>query len=295
MKRIPDKWFDQWIQTDSYLASDGTVNRLPLRLSSSNVIIYGEANISEVMKEFEHENFQPVTVGGKVPVQLWCNNFIDTDCGPSDATNPYIETWFSFPVTQESRTLDLPYENPFSYNVDAPDTYTWCHRVLCGPAKDGYSVAAIAAISGGREIWGFPKHPALADLNFEYYESDYVSFRARHQGNEVLFLSISLPEKSPDNIIIEADQLTPKGSCLTPKQNPLKPTFVAKQTRYTQAFIATMNFSNWDNDTDTLEIYSDESYFGGLLYSWQFKPVLKMHTSNLRIVAFKPEGWKQHK
>ena len=73
-KTFSDKWFDQWIQTDSYLASDGHVNRIPLRLSSSNIIVYGKALLSEVLKEFEHENHRPVTVGGDVPVQIWCNN-----------------------------------------------------------------------------------------------------------------------------------------------------------------------------------------------------------------------------
>ena len=89
-KTFSDKWFDQWIQTDSYLASDGHVNRIPLRLSSSNIIVYGKALLSEVLKEFEHENHRPVTVGGDVPVQIWCNNFTDTDCGPTDLSLIHI-------------------------------------------------------------------------------------------------------------------------------------------------------------------------------------------------------------
>ena len=131
-KKLSVKWFDQWIQTDSYLASDNHINRIPLRLTSSNIVIYGEATLSEVLKEFEHEDHHPITVGGKVPVQLWCNNFVDTDCGPIDNVNPYIEIWYSFPVTPKSSKLDLPYENAYSYNVNAPGTLTWCHRVLCG-------------------------------------------------------------------------------------------------------------------------------------------------------------------
>jgi len=90
-KKLSDKWFKQWTQTSSYLASDGHINRIPLRLASTNVIIYGNASLDEVLKEFEHEDHRPVTVGGDVPVQLWCNYFIDTDCGPSDRINPYIE------------------------------------------------------------------------------------------------------------------------------------------------------------------------------------------------------------
>jgi hypothetical protein len=128
-----------------------------------------------------------------VPVQLWCNNFVDTDCGPVDQINPYIEIWYSFPVTSKSSPLDLPYESPFSYNVNAPDTLVWCHRVLCGPAKDGYDLGALAAIAGGREVWGFPKHPDLADLNFEYSDNESVIFEASLQGNNVISLQIKLP------------------------------------------------------------------------------------------------------
>ena len=290
-KTFSNKWFDQWIQTDSYLASDGHVNRIPLRLSSSNVIVYGKALLSEVLKEFEHENHRPVTVGGDVPVQIWCNNFTDTDCGPTDSINPYLETWYSFPVTDKSDPIDLPYENQFSYNVNAPEALTWCHRVLCGPAKDGYALGALAAIAGGREIWGFPKHPDLADLNFDYPDNKNVVFEASHQGNKVLSLSARLPETNDGHVVVEIDEITPEGSCITPRQNPLKANFVAKQTRYKQAFSATMHFSPWDENTDSLVIYDEELYFGGLIKSWEFKPALKMHCSDLRIVAFKPAGW----
>ena len=290
-KELSDEWFEQWTQTDSYLASDNHVNRIPLRLRSSNIVIYGSANLSEVLKEFEHEDHHPITVGGKVPVQLWCNNFIDTDCGPADTVNPYVETWYSFPVTPKSEKIDLPYENPFSYNVEVPDSLTWCHRVLCGPSKEGYELGAIAAIAGGREIWGFPKHPALADLKFEYHGGETASFKASLQGNKVFKLDIKLPESISEHVTVDIDLITPKGSCITPKQNPFKANYVAKQTRYQQAFTATMNFFPWDPETDSFSVYQDEEYFGSLLKSWEFEPALKMHSSDLRIVAFKPDGW----
>jgi len=290
-KKLSDSWFDQWIQTDSYLASDKHINRIPLRLSSSNIVIYGSASLTEVLKEFQHEDYHPMTVGGKVPLQLWCNNFIDTDCGPADNINPYIETWFSFPVTPKSINLDAPYENEYSYNVDAPDTLTWCHRVLCGPAKNGYELGALAAIAGGREIWGFPKHPGLADLCFEYPDEETASFEGSIQDNKVISLNIKRPESTSEHVVANIDALTPQGSCITPKQNPLRASFVSKQTRYQQAFSATMYFCQWDDAIDSLTIYEEEDYFGALLKSWEFKPALKMHCSDLKIVAFKPDGW----
>ena len=61
-KKLSDEWFDQWTQTDSYLASDNHINRIPLRLRSTNIVIYGTATLSEVIKEFEHEDHYPVTV-----------------------------------------------------------------------------------------------------------------------------------------------------------------------------------------------------------------------------------------
>ena len=55
-KTFSNKWFDQWIQTDSYLASDGHVNRIPLRLSSSNIIVYGiRRYLRNVVLNFFHK------------------------------------------------------------------------------------------------------------------------------------------------------------------------------------------------------------------------------------------------
>ena len=88
---VSDEWFEQWPQTGAYVASDGHANRIPLRLTSTNVIVYGRAKLAEVLKDFEHEDHRPVTVGGDVPVQLWCNKFTDTDCGPADRVNSSYE------------------------------------------------------------------------------------------------------------------------------------------------------------------------------------------------------------
>ncbi len=290
-RRLSDPWFEQWPQTDAYLASDGHVNRIPLRLTSTNLVLYGRAELSEVLKEFEHEDYRPLTVGGDVPVQLWCNNFLDTDCGPLDRENPYTEIWYSFPVSSKSAPLDLPHEGPFSYNANAPEALVWCHRVLCGPARDGYALGAIAAIAGGREVWGFPKHPGLADLRFDYPDEETVEFEGSHQGRRVIFLRVKRPEYVPGHVTIALDERTGRDSCITPRQNPWKASFVAKQTRYGQAFAATMHFSPWDQTTDSITIFDDEDYFGGLLRRWGFEPALKMHCQDLRIVAFKPAGW----
>lgn len=292
-RRFSNEWFDQWSRTDSYLASDGRINRIPLRLTSTNLVIYGAATLAEVLKEFEHEQFRPVTVGGHVPVQIWFNNFIDTDCGPFDRINAYVETWYSFPVTPKAAPLDLPCEHPFSYNVVHPEALVWVHRVLCGPDKTGNDTGARAAIVGGREVWGFPKHPAVADLVFLYPANDTVRFTGALQGRTAITAEVRLPEASAGSVTVPVDARTAPDGCVTPNQNPRVPGFIPKQTRYGQAFCATMHFAPWDAATDTLEVHAQDTFYGALLRSWNFVPALKMHASDFKIVAFKPDGWDQ--
>jgi hypothetical protein len=277
--------------TDSYLASDGHVNRIPLRLTSTNLVIYGTATLAEVLKEFAHEEFRPVTVGGKVPVQIWFNNFTDTDCGPLDRVNSYVETWYSFPVTPKASPLDLPYESPFSLNVMHPEALVWLQRVLCGPDKHGNAIGARAAIAVGREVWGFPKHPAVAELSFVYGDDGVVRFNGGLHGKKAITVRAGLPEHAPGSVAVPVDARTAPDACLTPNQNPLVPGFIPKQTRYGQAFSATMHFSPWDAATDALEVHDEDAYYGALLKSWNFVPELKMHATDFKIVAFKPDGW----
>ena len=68
MKLLDQEWFE--MESNILILLHGTINRIPLRLTSSNVIIYGSANLFEVLN-------LTVTVDGEVPVQIWCNNFID--------------------------------------------------------------------------------------------------------------------------------------------------------------------------------------------------------------------------
>lgn len=289
--RFSEEWFGNWPQTDSYLASDGHVARIPLRLKSTNLVVYGGADHAETLKEFEHEAFVPVSVGGRTPVQLWCNNFTDTDCGPTDRLNPYLETWFSFPVTPRESPLELPYESPFSLNVEHPAALNITHRVLCGGDRNGYTVGAQSAIACGREVWGFPKHPALADLEFDYVGGDMVSFSARHLNRRVYTLRATLPERVDGHLSVPVDARTSVDGCITPKQNPYRAGFVPKQTRYAIAMAANMAFSAWDPATDQLDIQGEDDHFGGLLKSWNFSPELKMHTTDFKVVALKPAGW----
>jgi hypothetical protein len=252
---VKAQWFQQHTYTDSYIASNGFKQRIPIRLRSSNTIVYGAADLEAVLKDFEHEEYTPVRVGGKVPVQIWFNNFYDTDCGPEEELNPYLETWYSFPVTKKDQPMELPLESPFSYNVTVP-TNSWCHRVLCS-GKDGFTRGAENAVCAGREVWGFPKHPALGEFTYKY-ENDSMNFTSTHQGNKVLDLSVQLPESTEGHVTVPLDLKTESDTLITPRQSPLVPGFIPHQTRYGTAFSATMNFAPWDASKDSLTIHGED-------------------------------------
>lgn len=283
-----DPWFDQFPATDGYLASDGHVNRLPLRLTSHETILYGEADYDAVMKSFEAEDFVPVTVsndkvGKVVPLQIWFNNFTDTDCGDAGVRNPYLETWYSLPVVPRDSPLDLPYKT--SMDLMVVEGLVWVHRVICGDTP-GHKGPAMAAISGGREVFGYPKHPVLADIDYEYEGADFVSFKAHHLGLPAVDLRMKLPETLPEEqvTVLPLDAATPADGCVS------GPRWLVKQTRYGQAFKCTEYIAEWDESTDSLSVGSDLHY-GVLLQSFNFQPKLKVHSTDFKIVAMKPSGW----
>ena len=176
-----------------------------------------------------------------------------------------------------------------------PDALNWTHRVLCGGDADGDTTGGQAAITGGREVWGFPKHPGIADLSFTYPDDKTVAFTGALHGNKAVAVRAVLPESVEGCVTVPVDAKAAPGSCITPKQNPLKAGFIPKQVRYTTALAATMHFSPWDPDTDKFELFDEEEHYGALLKSWNFEPALKMNTRDLKIVALKPTGWASAK
>merc|ERR1711907_410181 len=207
-----DPWFAQWKETDRYLASDGSINRIPLRLSAHEAIIYGPADLDAMLPDFADEDWTPVTVGGKGAVQIWLNNFTDTDCGPSDAVNPYHETWFSLPVTKKSAPLNLPYESPASWAVADPRATVFVMRVICGAAF-GDTTQPMAAISGGREVFGFPKSHQLAEIRYDY-DGNYTVFNAEHGGKPVISARVLMPEAVPNHVVNPQEVKTAPDACV---------------------------------------------------------------------------------
>ena len=73
-----------------------------------------------------------------------------------------------------------------------------CHPVSSHPQTT--LTAAMQAITGGREIWGFPKHPDLARITHRYTtdadgERAAVEFECHHHDKLAIKMRCTLPEK----------------------------------------------------------------------------------------------------
>merc|ERR1711865_18056 len=183
--RFADPWWRQFdVPAAGYRDSSGFVNRLPLRLESTELILWGTVDADKMWSEFEDEAYQPILVDGKAVVTVWINQFTDTDCGGG-----YLETWYNTFVTKKSEPqlkLELKAETGgLAIAAAQPTSQSFLIRVLCGDAP-GNPGAAMKAITGGREMFGFPKHPVPAQLKHAYTEADgkltELSFEAGHEG-----------------------------------------------------------------------------------------------------------------
>merc|ERR1719324_535533 len=74
-------------------------------------------------------------------------------------------------------------------------------RVVCSDAP-GNPGAAMKAIAGGREIFGFPKHPNPGKIRFEYMDDNTrIEFDLEHDGKKGMEVRAKLPgNKVPDQL-----------------------------------------------------------------------------------------------
>merc|ERR1712232_384449 len=198
--RFSDSWWRKYdIPTDGFIDSSGSLNRLPLRLESTEVIVYGLVDAEKMWTAFQplKEPFVPILVGGKAVVTVWFNNFIDTDCGGA-----YLETWYNTFVTPIGEPqLELPYDTPFSAIIQDPRALSYLQRVVCSEAPNSTGAGAVA-VEGGRSIWGFPKHPELGKITFEYKDDrKRVVFDASHLGKEAVSLRLDLPQEGAEGTV----------------------------------------------------------------------------------------------
>lgn len=292
--RFSDDWWRKFdMPTDGFLAPSGVLNRLPLRLESTEVIVYGLVDANKMWAEFEalEEAFVPVLVGGKAVVTLWFNNFTDTDCGGA-----YLETWYNTFVTPKTEPqLELPYDTPFSAIIQDPRSLSYLQRVICSEAPTSTGAGA-AAIEGGRSIWGFPKHPELGQIAFEYTDCNgiqKVEFNATHSGKKVVSLNVSVPQDGAEGTVtIPLELETGPDSLISgPRLGGIhKDHNGSHQTRYGVAFKCTQHVRLWDAETDSLE-FGDDAHYATPIKGWDFEPVLKVHSPDFKIIAHKPSNW----
>lgn len=290
-------WFDQYMNAEEYyMMPNGKKMPLPLKLHSHELVLTGTADLDQVKESFKDEYYVPVSVGGKASVQVWMNNFTDTDCGNADTKNPYLETRTSTWVTPKDSPLELPYANDMSLLVADPKALIWIHRVILGDAPGidtSKNDPALGALLGGHNVWGFPKHPVKAKIHTEYVGSDRVEFEAQHLAKnflgqasfvDAIKASVKLPEMSKTNTPVPVNVKTAPDGVIG------GPLYLVQQVRFGEAFNTTQNIAPWDPTTDTFQIGHDD-YYSSVLKAWKFEPKLKMHTNDFQIAAFKPSNW----
>jgi len=290
--RFADPWWRKFDQpTDGFRDATGFVSRLPLRLESTEMIVFGTVDAEKMWAEFGDEDFVPILVGGKAVMSLWFNNFTDTDCGGS-----YLETWYNTFVTRKgAEQVNLPMDSPFSVIIADPRCQNFLIRVVCGDKPDNPG-AAMKAIVGGRSVFGFPKHPEIGEIKFAYEEVDgkpaVWQFEATHKGKDVVTARIALPETDPNHQPFPLDIASPGDLVIgAPKLGGThKNHNGAHQVYFGQTLCGTQYTSLWNPETDKITLGSDEHY-AMPLSRWDFNPLVKGHIPDFKIAASKPSGW----
>lgn len=311
--RFTDPWFRKYDKiTGGFVDAMGFMNRMPLRLESTEVMIYGTVDADKMWSRYADERFKPVLVGGKAVISIWFNNFKDTDCGGS-----YLESWYNTFVTAEEEVtdegmilanlssmsdpfaeeeekgqLELPYESPMSLLISDPRSLIFLQSVVCGDAP-GNPGAAMKAICGGRSVFGFPKHPVPADIGFKYTNNNTgVEFEAIHEGKHCVSLKVKLPEADEGAFTLPLEIETGPDAVIGAPflGGTHKGMNGAHQTRFGQAFKCTQHIKPWDPAVDSLTL-GDDAHYGQPLKSWGFEPLLKVHSPDFKIAAFQPSNW----
>jgi hypothetical protein len=281
--------------TDGYVDSQGFMNRLPLRLQATNVVIHGLVDADKMWKEFDDEPFLPVLVGGKAILTIFLNNFVDTDCGGS-----YLETWYNTVVTPKSIPQVKLDADKLGDGLASGSSYLM--RVVCSDAP-GNPGAAMKAIAGGREVFGFPKHPNPGKIRFDYSDSNTkVEFDMEHDGKKGVEVRVKLPgsrkegEEYPvqeiEDLRLAVDvEIPPEGVISCPRLGGShKGHNGAKQTNFAQHLHCTQHLAPWDPSTDSIK-FGNDFHYAAPISRWNFQPVLKVHIPDFKIAAFKPSGW----
>jgi hypothetical protein len=294
--RFPEAWWRKYDKAEhGYVDSQGFMNRLPLRLAATNVIIHGLVDADKMWKEFSDEAFQPVLVGDKAVMTIFLNNFIDTDCGGS-----YLESWYNSVVTPKGTPQVKLAPDALAEALGSGSSFLI--RVCCGDAP-GNPGAALKAIAGGREVFGFPKHPNPGKLRFDYKnDNTTVEFDLEHDGKKGVEIRVKLPgekkagEKYPvqgiDELRLSLDEQIPADGIVSCPRlgGSHKGHNGAAQKRFEQHLCCTQHMAPWDPATDSIK-FGNDFHYASPISRWDFVPILKVHVPDFKIAAFKPSGW----
>ena len=293
-QRFSDPWWRSFDKpTDGYRDSLGFVNRLPLRLESDELIVYGTVDAKAVWSDYEDEIYSPITIDGdKAVVSVWFNKFKDTDCGGA-----YLETWYNTFVSRKNQSSDIKYTSPYSLLDVAglPQAQSFLMRVICGDTEDNPG-AAIKAIVGGREIFGFPKHPQPGNLSFKYLMKDEkthsIEFDAKHNKLNAVFLHARLPSYEDGHLTVPLEvSRSPANAGIGSPINggTHKGHNGAFQSLYSTSVKCTQTIAKWNSDRDVISFGDSQHYYP--IKTWNFQPLLKVYSDDFKICAHRPSGW----
>merc|ERR1712226_1085284 len=116
--------------------------------------------------------------------------------------------------------------------------------------------AAMKAITGGREIFGFPKHPVPGTINFSYEEIEGKKvgwqFDCSHQSKPCVTVRCALPEMDPNHIVVPIDVIAPMDLVIgAPRMGGThKNHNGSHQTLFGQAIHANQATTLWNPETD---------------------------------------------
>ena len=131
------------------------------------------------------------------------------------------------------------------------------------------------AITGGREIWGFPKHPEPATISHEYEEvdgnRDTLNFNCTHNGTDAVSLKCKLPQTDPNVVTmpVEVMEGAPDSCIGAPRLGGThKGHNGANQIFYRASLKCTQHMAGWNPETDQLQIGENPHY--APLSRWDF-------------------------
>jgi len=165
----------------------------------------------------------------------------------------------------------------------------WCLalRVSCGD-NDTNGGDGQKGIFAGRSVWGYPKYPTPANINFKITEEKRWSVDATLECKLCVKASVRLPDDDDESCqTVPVDTVTaPDGAVSGPRLGGVSlGRNGAHQTRHGTAAKCTQYCKASDPVTDSIE-YGDHPHFAPM-NRWDFKPLLQVNSADWKIVYFK--------